>query len=397
MNYSTLALTLPHDTDGVVVDVGSLYARLQTVPDARRRRGQRYSLAVLLLAVVLAKLAGQDRPTTIADWVRERQDFFRTVCQWKRAVTPHADTFRRVLKQAVTVAGLERVAREFLTSAPGAGDSAILCLDGKALRGVALDAEGYGTRLLAAYLPAEGLVLYQAAVASKSNEIPTAVTVLQHLDLQDKIVLADALHTQQEFATTVQAGGGDYVLLAKDNQPTLCRAIAQVFQPETCLPGTSPVLTDLQSIATIEKNRSRLETRRLTTSSCLAKTATWPGLAQVFKLERTTRDLQTGEQTVNVVYGLTSLAAIDASPNRLLELIRDYWHIESQLHWRRDVLFHEDHTRTKSPLLGQACACLNNLVIGLLTRLGWANLARARRHFDAHLDEALKLLVTRLA
>jgi hypothetical protein len=42
-------------------------------------------------------------------------------------------------------------------------------------------------------------------------------------------------------------------------------------------------------------------------------------------------------------------------------------------------------------------AAVNNLVIGLACRLGWTNIAQARRFFDAHPDDALKALISRLA
>lgn len=397
MNYNMLAQTVPHDADGIFFDVGSLYAHLLAVPDPRKRRGLRYALAVILVAMYMAKLAGQDTPEGIAEWVRLRKDLFVALFQLPRACMPHAATYRRVAGHPAVVAEMERVGHAFLLSAPGAGTSAHVALDGKKLRGVMPVGDARGTYLLAVYLPAEGLVLCQVAVADKSNEIPAAPEALQGLDLRGKVVTADALHTQRALSQVVVAAGADYVWTAKDNQPTLREDIAQLFQPETCLPGTSPVITDLRTASTTDKGHGRLETRRLTASSLLAESSDWPHLAQVFQLERTVCDPKTGERRSEVVYGLTSLPAEVASPQRLLALVRGHWAIESQLHWRRDVLFHEDQTRTRSPLFGQAIACLNNLVIGLAYRLGWRNLAQARRHFDAHPDEAFRLLMTRLA
>lgn len=397
MNYSTVALSIPQDADGLIFDVGSLYARFLDLPDVRKRRGVRYALGVILVAVLLAKLAGQDTPQGIAEWVRLRQTLFIDLFQLKRPTMPHAATYRRVVAQPEIVARLEQVGRDFLLSAPQAGQSQLVTLDGKKLRGVVPLAAGPGTYLLAVYLPAEGLVLCQVAIEEKSNEIPAAPQALKTLNLQGKIVTADALHTQRELSQVVVAAGADYVWTAKDNQPTLRRDIAQLFQPETCLPGTSPVITDLRTAATTEKNRGRIETRRLTSSSLLAESADWPHLAQVFQLERSVRVVKTGECRTEIVYGLTSLTAAEASPQRLLELIRGHWGIENKLHWRRDVLLHEDQTRTRSATFGQAIACLNNLVIGLTCRLGWSNLAQARRHFDAHPDEAIKVLLSHLA
>lgn len=397
MNYSSLTQELPRDIDGVVFDVESLYRHLLELPDLRKRRGRRYALAVVLLAVLLAKLAGQDTPKGIAEWVQLRRALFIDLFHLSRKQMPHAATYRRILARGVALADLERVLREFLLRAPGAGQSSHVTLDGKKLRGVVPLDNGQGTYLLAVFLPAEGLVLCQVAVADKSNEIPAAPQALKRLHLQGKIVTADALHTQRELSEVVVEAGADYVWIVKGNQPALRREIELLFQPETCLPGTSPVITDLRTATTVDKGHGRLETRRLTASSLLAESSTWPHLAQVFKLERRVVNCQTGESHSEVVYGVTSLTADEAPPRYLLALVREHWGIESKLHWRRDVLLHEDHTRTKSSPFGQVVATLNNWVIGLTCRLGWSNLAEARRYFDAHPDEALKALFSRLA
>jgi predicted transposase YbfD/YdcC len=397
MNYNILIQALPQDVDGVVFDVESLYLRLLRLTDQRKRRGRRYALAVIVIVLLLAKLAGQDTAAGIAEWVQLRRGLFVDFFQLKRAQMPHAATYRRVLTHSVMLGELERELNAFLASAPGAGQSDRVTLDGKTLRGVVPLENGRARHLLAVFLPAEGLVLCQVAVDDKSNEIPAAQQVLKHLKLQGKIVTADALHTQRELSQIVVEAGANYVWIVKDNQPALRREIELLFQPEKCLPGTSPVITDLRRATTTDKGHGRIETRRLTASSLLAESSDWPHLAQVFKLERTVRILKTGECRSEVVYGVTSLTAAEATPDRLLQIVRGHWGIESKLHWRRDVLFHEDQTRTKSPTFGQALAAINNLVIGLACRLGWTNIAKARRFFDAHPDEALKALISRLA
>ena len=92
------------------------------------------------------------------------------------------------------------------------------------------------------------------------------------------------------------------------------------------------------------------------------------------------------------MYGLTSLSAAEASPERLLALARAYWGIENGLHYRRDVTFHEDRTRLTRGHAGRVMASLNNLVIGLLRHAGATNLAQARRWCDAHLTLTLASL-----
>ncbi len=72
MDYSTLARNLTQDTEGVIIDVHSLYAHLLALVDHRGRRGRRYELALILVAIALAKLAGEDTLSGIAAWARMR-------------------------------------------------------------------------------------------------------------------------------------------------------------------------------------------------------------------------------------------------------------------------------------------------------------------------------------
>jgi predicted transposase YbfD/YdcC len=395
MNYSTLLESFQQDADGTIFDFGSLYERLSGLRDSRQRRGRRYELAVILIGLLLAKLAGEDKPEGIADWVQLRSAFFVDIFHLKRAAMPCAMTYRRVLADAITISELDHLTREYLLSWPRAGQSLQIALDGKTARGVVAPEQTRAIHLLAAYLPDEGIVLMQLEVGSHTNEIPTAPQVLKGLDLQGKIVTADALLTQRALSQLIVEAGGDYVWTVKDNQPQLRRDIEQLFAPEACLPGTSPVITDKASVQTVEKNRGRIETRCLTTCSLLAESSDWPALQQVFKLERRRVLGVTGEIQTEIVYGVTSLTAQAASPQRLLELNRGHWGIENGLHYRRDVTLREDAGRTKFKRFGQVIASLNNLIIGLTIGRGWTNLAQARRYYEAHPDLALKLLFQR--
>jgi hypothetical protein len=111
----------------------------------------------------------------------------------------------------------------------------------------------------------------------------------------------------------------------------------------------------------------------------------WPGVQQVFKLERHTRAIRTGKETTEVTYGLTSCAAGTVDAAQLAAWIR----IENGLHYRRDVTLGEDATRTELTSLAQAIAIINNFLIGLVQMLGYTNLASARRYFDARIAQQL--------
>lgn len=393
MDYSATGFEVQRADEGCVFDVGSLYAQLETLTDKRKARGKRYPLALVLVLVVLAKLAGEDTPYAIAQWARLRQDQLVEALSISRPGLPSHNTYRRVLGSAVEVSELEAVVGAFLTSPPGSGHSVLVALDGKTLRGSIPDGHTQGVHLLAAYLPEEGIVLLQVAVEGRENEISVAPEVLKSLDLRGKVVMGDALLTQRGLSAQIVEAGGDYVWIVKDNQPQLRWDIEQLFQPEVCAPGFSPTPKDFQTAQTINKAHGRLEVRTLTSSSLLQDYADWPHLAQVFKLERQVTLLKSGSVGCRTVYGITSLAAHQADPARLIQIVRDYWGIENGLHYRRDKTLNEDAQRISSPTLAQATAILNNLVLGLVLKQGHRNLAAARRFYSARLHHALHLLL----
>lgn len=394
MDYSTLASQIPHDSEGVVIDAHSLYAYFLQVADQRGRRGRRYQLALLLVAMVLAKLGGADTPSAIAEWVRLRQAFFIETFGLARPTMPGHNTYRRVLQRGFTLADLDQQIAAYLQTWPEVTTALRLTLDGKTLRGTLARGASRGLHLLAAYLPGAGVVLCQVAVAQKENEISAAPKLLKMLDLQGKIVTGDALLTQRALSLQIVTAGGHYVWTAKDNQPQLRADIEKLFQPDTqCVPGFSPAPTDFQTAHTIHVGHGRLEKRTLTTSALLNDTCDWPGLQQVFKLDREITDLQTQVKRLETVYGLTSLAPTAASPAQLLGYVQEHWLHENGLHYRRDVTLREDATRCKDWPTAHTLACLNNLTLALLGRGGKPNVAAERRFYAAHPDLALRRLL----
>jgi predicted transposase YbfD/YdcC len=78
----------------------------------------------------------------------------------------------------------------------------------------------------------------------------------------------------------------------------------------------------------------------------------------------------------------------------LLDKIRSYWGIENGLHYRRDVSLREDYTRMTKAKAGHVMACLNNLILGiLLPKKKYRSIPTARRYFNAHPSQALRLIL----
>jgi hypothetical protein len=127
-----------------------------------------------LVALVLGKLAGEDKPEGIAAWAQSRKDLFIQAFGLKQPKMPHANTYRRILQAVIQVNELAEVVDSFLADLPEAKAAEHYALDGKTLRSTRADGERQGLHLLAVYIPGSGLTLQQLEVGDKTNELPVA-------------------------------------------------------------------------------------------------------------------------------------------------------------------------------------------------------------------------------
>jgi len=379
---------------GQVLDLGSLYQRFAGLKDKRKAKGKRYALATILVGMFLAKLCGEDKPSGIADWVALRGEWIAQALDLKRKSMPSHHTYRRTLADILDEQEFETVTREYHRYCGEAGYLVVVSIDGKVCRGT-IDLEvNEGLCLLALFLPGEGVTLAQIAIESKQNEISAAPTLLGWVDLRNKVVIGDAMHTQRQISIQIGKAGGNYLWTVKGNQPQLLQDLQDWFDPNVpILPGMGCPPKDFQSATVISKGHGRLEVRTLTTSSQLNDFLDWPFLQQVFQLQRTITTSKTGKTRHETVYGITSLSAELAPPAQLLEMLRSYWQIENRLHYPRDVTLHEDQTRFKKHSAAHNMAILNNLVLSMIAKSDFPFVPSARRFFAAHPDQALDLLL----
>ena len=220
---------------------GSLAAALEAVPDPRRPRGWRpdyapVPLVALLQATVAAVLCGARSLYAVAQWVRERREDdpeLLEVLGFPSGRHTCVATLHRVYK-ALDVAAFERAVGAWLAQTGVAADDPI-ALDGKTLRGVHGHVEQGeyvpGAQLVAAYAHGAHAVLAQLRTGGKGQELAAVGQVLAQVPLAERVVTGDALLTQREVCAQVVAGGGDYVLPVKGNQPALRASLAGAFSP----------------------------------------------------------------------------------------------------------------------------------------------------------------------
>ncbi len=369
-------------------NVRALMEYFAEIPDPRNPQGLRHPLASILCLCCVAMMSGAKTPKAIANWWKNRHDLgpFLERLGFTKSYGPSKSTLYRILAIVpieMLEKALQRWAEDNMADSPPADDELEgIAIDGKSLRGSRKQG-AENAHLLSAFSHRIGLTLKQLGVEDKTNEIGAMPDLLAGLLVEGRVFTMDALHTQRDTAQTIVHGGGDYVMIAKDNQPTLRAEIERLFVE----PNVEALVVD--SDTTVNDGHGRLEMRSLQPRSISNDFLDWPGVRQVFRLDRETTILKQGKVRRETVCGLTSLSNQSADAAGLQRLVRGQWSIENRSHWVRDVTFGEDASQVRNGSLPEAMAALRNLVIGLLRSLDFRIIPDAFDYFAARPFEAL--------
>lgn len=197
----------------------TLFDVLADMPDPRGRHGLIHPLPAVLGLVALALLMGRTSLIGIARFGRQYGTPLAHALGFRRGKTPAVSTLSRTLRR-FDAAQLEGILARWIRGRIGDDAFTHISIDGKTLRG-SRDAEVPGHHLLAAYAPAVSAVLAQVRVGANTNEHKAALELLGLIPVRGKVVVGDAMFCQRDIADRVVSGGGDYVLVVKDNQPGL--------------------------------------------------------------------------------------------------------------------------------------------------------------------------------
>ncbi|EFC82589.1 ISAs1 family transposase [Parafrankia sp. EUN1f] len=360
--------------------VSGLVEVFDRVPDPRKPRGRRHSLAVVLTLATCAVLAGARSFTAIGEWAADAGLAVADLLGIVRV--PDTSTFRRVFT-ALDADALDTVLGAWATAvtSPAAGMQRRVAVDGKTVRG-SRAGDSPGRHLLAALDHDTGVVLGQVAVDAKTNEIPTLPVLLAGLDLTGVIVTADALHTQTETARWLVGRGAHYVLTVKANQPSQYAQLA-------ALPWGQVRTTTAR---TVERGHGRCERRTVKATEVRAGLL-FPHAVQAVRITRRRQPLTGGPAETEVAYLITSVATHQASPSQLAAFAREHWHVENRLRWVRDVTFGEDLSQIRTGHAPQVMASLRNLAIAILRLTGVTNIAAGTRHHARRPERPLQTIM----
>lgn len=315
------------------------------------------SIAEAISIVVLGSLCGLKNVSQIHQWadservkefLKEKFEINHIPCYYWLLV------LLKMVKTDTLSRCLTKWAAQFM---PEDREQMTISVDGKTIRSTTgMKNMSSPLHIISAQISELGITLASETVADKSNEIPAVQEILQKLDIDGCLVVADALNCQQKTAEVIVKGKGDYLLKAKGNQRELEQDIAQYVQDES-------LRKEMDCARRTEKSRDRIETRTAYITddvAWLSKKGRWKNLNSIGAIR--TEFEKNGSKTEEWHYYISSrkLTAVE-----LLRHARMEWAVET-MHWLLDVHYGEDYCRIENRTAQQNLNLLRKFSLSLL-------------------------------
>lgn len=206
----------------------------------------------------------------------------------------------------------------------------------------------------------------------QTNEIKIAAPLLDKIDIEGKMITADALLTQRKFASyLVEQRGAHYHFTVKENQPSLLEDLVFYFKDR-----------QKPDEVTINSGHGRVETRSIWVTSELNDYLNFPHVGQAFVIERETRKKSTGKLSKELAYGITSKTRQQADAKNVLATNRGHWCIENSCHYILDWNWDEDRGRIRTGYGPENMTRLRRLAISIFKARGVTNVAQKTRELS---------------
>ena len=204
-----------HQTAAPAVDFSAdadLISFLKAIPDGRYRRGVRYPQWYLLLVAVLGILSGCRSSRDLEAFAKRHHAVLNQALGLNLKRWPTDATFLYLFNNAHLQQFGEVLQAWMISQIPdGAAALDQLVCDGKTLKGSAIETEEGHHRFVAqvtVYARALGVALAQKSYDTHaSSERAALKELLSTMDLEGKLIQADALHTTQAFFAGASSRG----------------------------------------------------------------------------------------------------------------------------------------------------------------------------------------------
>jgi predicted transposase YbfD/YdcC len=352
----------------------SIRTHFADLKDPRMERTRYHNLMDIVVIAICAVICGADGWLDIAAYGVAKAGWLKTFLDLPHGIPSH-DTFRRVFCLLDPRAFLQCFQHWIDALSAGLGIKRI-AIDGKVVRRSFDRATGKAAlHLVSAWATEQHLVLGQVAVDSKSNEITAIPKLLELLDVSGAIVTIDAMGCQKDIAAKIRAGGGDYVLSVKDNQPHLLEDIQSCFEKglDTNFAGMEYSYDEVTY-----QGHGRVETHSVHTivnPEGIRDQKEWKDLSAITFVfsERQEAGQETTEEARYYIGSKAAKAKAYAS------YVRGHWGIENGQHWILDVCFQEDQSRMRTDHSPENMALLRRLALSLLKQQKKEGSVRGKR------------------
>jgi predicted transposase YbfD/YdcC len=219
--------------------------------------------------------------------------------------------------------------------------------------------------------------------AKRTNEIKMAIPLLDPIDIEGKVITADALLTQRGFADyLVLKRKAHYHFTVKGNQPTLLADIEFYFQNR----GEPDFILD------DPPDHGRIETRKIWVTTELNDYLNFPHVHQAFVVERHTIDKKTNKPSFETAYGITSKSPEEAGAQSVLATNRGHWSIENSCHYIIDWNYDEDRSRIRTGHGPENMTRLRRFAIGVIKSKGVYSVAQKMRQLALNIRSVFDYL-----
>jgi predicted transposase YbfD/YdcC len=364
----------------------SMSKALPLVRHFRKLKGPRldrrklHSLEAILVTATCAVISGANDSQQIAPFGQKRKDWLERFLELPNGIPSH-DTFERLFARLDPQAFQECFAA-WMNAWYARLTGKHLAIDGKAVRGSASPAKGFRClHLVNVWATRADLCLGLVACDADSNEITAIPRLPALLEPQGALVTIDAAGCQKQIAQQVVDGGGDYLLVVKQNQGKLYEQIQACFERAAEQQG--------QGVASSYYEKEGLGHGRRENRCCLViegpewmtEKENWPSLGVIGTCQ-SIREQADGKSSFEARYFIGSKRA---KARYYGQRMRGHWGVENNLHWQLDVTSREDHSRVRQRTAATNFAVVRRMALNL-TKHEEAEMSIAKKRFAAALD-----------
>jgi len=360
-------------------EVFCLYQELSQLTDRRRDQGKRHPIELVVTIIILAVMNNFNGLRSAADFVKRYSLDLIDLFKPNKNRLPSYSTIQRTLNY-VDFDELNKIFFKWTGKNISIDKEEWISLDGKEIRGSTISKEDKFINIISLFFVNKKQVFMMGKVKKKSNEIPKVQELIKNFPEEGMVYRLDALHCQKKTIEVILSKKSYYVLEAKNNQKKLLKKIKFITN----------MISPISSNITIEKNRGRIETRKVTIYKDYMDLYSfgWTDVTHVIKVERKVVH-KNGKISNEIAYFITNL---NKDAEYFNKNIRSHWRIENSLHYIKDVVFKEDHQKLRTGQAPQNMSLIISLVMNIFRKIGCTNIIQTLRLNSGKIDEMVKLL-----